>query len=256
MARQLSQDKLDRKVKRSRVDRFGYVFVLILFTLVANAFLSQERIGLLVLLVLQAAVLILALRASRASFRTLVIYGIAIAISFTIVVFTAVVTSDHNLRIVSSAINLVLIGAVPVVIGKRLATHPKITMQTVFGALSIYLLIGMFYAVLYSMSSLIMGAPFFVEAPPYPSTIYLYYSYVTLATVGYGDYTAASSVGQMLSVTEALIGQIYLVTVVAVLVANIGRQKAEPLAAEEPPDADETGPSETLGQIAESDSGR
>jgi hypothetical protein len=49
----------------------------------------------------------------------------------------------------------------------------------------------------------------------------LYFSYVTLATLGYGDYTPASNVGHMLAVVEALLGQIYLVTVVAVLVARL-----------------------------------
>jgi hypothetical protein len=49
----------------------------------------------------------------------------------------------------------------------------------------------------------------------------LYFSYVTLATLGYGDYTAASNLGHMLAVAEALIGQIYLVTVVALLVSRL-----------------------------------
>ena len=46
---------------------------------------------------------------------------------------------------------------------------------------------------------------------------------MTLATVGYGDYTAASSLGRMFAVSEALIGQLYLVSAVALLVGNIGR---------------------------------
>jgi hypothetical protein len=44
---------------------------------------------------------------------------------------------------------------------------------------------------------------------------------VTLATVGYGDYTAATNLGHMLSVLEALMGQLYLVTVIAVLVSRM-----------------------------------
>ena len=49
----------------------------------------------------------------------------------------------------------------------------------------------------------------------------LYFSFVTLATVGYGDYSAASNLGHTLSVVEALVGQLYLVTVVAVLVSRM-----------------------------------
>ncbi len=50
----------------------------------------------------------------------------------------------------------------------------------------------------------------------------MYFSFVTLTTVGYGDYTAKTNVGHTLSITEALLGQLYLVTVVALLVSKIG----------------------------------
>jgi hypothetical protein len=46
---------------------------------------------------------------------------------------------------------------------------------------------------------------------------------VTLTTVGYGDFTASTSVGRMFAVSEALTGQLYLVSAVALLVGNIGR---------------------------------
>ncbi len=54
---------------------------------------------------------------------------------------------------------------------------------------------------------------------------FVYYSFVTLTTVGYGDLTASTGIGRMLSVTEALVGQLYLVTVVAILVSNLGRNR-------------------------------
>ena len=56
----------------------------------------------------------------------------------------------------------------------------------------------------------------------------VYFSFVTLTTVGYGDLTASNSVGRAFAVQEALFGQIYLVTVVALLVSNLGRQRFDP----------------------------
>ena len=50
---------------------------------------------------------------------------------------------------------------------------------------------------------------------------YLYFSYLTLTTVGYGDRTAGTGPGQVVLVAEALVGQLYLVTI-AVVVGNIG----------------------------------
>jgi hypothetical protein len=55
---------------------------------------------------------------------------------------------------------------------------------------------------------------------------YLYFSYVSLTTVAYGDLTAATDVGRVLAVSEALIGRLYLVTVVALLVGNIVRGRS------------------------------
>jgi hypothetical protein len=53
----------------------------------------------------------------------------------------------------------------------------------------------------------------------------LYYSFTTLTTVGYGDFTARTNLGHTLSVSEALTGQIYLVTIVSLVVANLGRRR-------------------------------
>ena len=57
---------------------------------------------------------------------------------------------------------------------------------------------------------------------------YVYFSFVTLTTVGYGDLTARQDVGRMCSILEALFGQLYLVSVVALLVANMGRSRRRP----------------------------
>ena len=54
----------------------------------------------------------------------------------------------------------------------------------------------------------------------------LYFSFVTITTVGYGDFTAATDLGRSLAITEALIGQIYLVTVVAAIVGGLGARRA------------------------------
>ena len=49
----------------------------------------------------------------------------------------------------------------------------------------------------------------------------MYFSFTTLATVGYGDFVAEANLGHTLSILEALIGQIYLVTIVSLIVSNL-----------------------------------
>ena len=56
----------------------------------------------------------------------------------------------------------------------------------------------------------------------------MYFSFTSLTTLGYGDFTARTNLGHTLSVSEALVGQIYLVTIVSLIVANLGRSRPAP----------------------------
>jgi hypothetical protein len=96
----------------------------------------------------------------------------------------------------------------------------------VLGALCVYLLGGLLFAYLFFLIDVHDQGHFFVQATNPPNADFLYFSMVTLTTLGYGDLTASESVGKMLAVTEALAGQMYLVSVVAVLVSRIGHERA------------------------------
>ena len=93
--------------------------------------------------------------------------------------------------------------------------------RTLSGVLAIYLLLGMFFSFLDGAVEAIGNDSFFVGITDPDRSDFLYFSYVTLSTVGYGDLVAATDVGRALAVSEALIGQIYLVTVVALIVSNL-----------------------------------
>ena len=69
-----------------------------------------------------------------------------------------------------------------------------------------------------------LGA-FFAQHAAASSQNLLYFSFATITTSGYGDLTAATDVGRSLAIAEALIGQIYLVTVVAAIVGGLGRRR-------------------------------
>jgi Ion channel len=109
---------------------------------------------------------------------------------------------------------------------RDLRARQTVTLQAVFGVLSVYLLLGLFFAAVYGSLEKLEHEPFFAqsEAATIPHSVY--FSFTTLTTVGYGDLTARSSLGHTLSVSEALFGQIYLVTVVSLVVANLGRRRS------------------------------
>jgi hypothetical protein len=107
---------------------------------------------------------------------------------------------------------------------RRIGLHPAVSGATILGAVCVYLLLGMFFAYAFRIIEE-LAPPFFAQDAPASSTNVLYFSYASLTTVGYGDFTAQPAFGRMLAVSEALLGQLYLVTVVALLVGNVGRTR-------------------------------
>jgi uncharacterized membrane protein len=89
-----------------------------------------------------------------------------------------------------------------------------------FGVLCLYLLIGLVFGVAYAEIQGLGDADFFTTQQSGRDD-FLYFSFATLTTVGYGDLVAATSLGRSLAIAEALLGQIYLVTVVAVIISNL-----------------------------------
>jgi len=128
-------------------------------------------------------------------------------------------------EIVFSAVSASLAAASIAVIVRRLSGHLVVSMRTITGALSVYLLLGLFCTYMYVLVGDIRNDGFFAQPGPHSPVTYLYFSFVTLTTVGYGDYSAGSDVGRMMAVIEALVGQLYLVTVVAIVIGNIGRPR-------------------------------
>ncbi len=96
-----------------------------------------------------------------------------------------------------------------------------VTVTIVAGVLCLYLLVGLFFAFVYTAVQSLGGAPFFANGQAATPAHAVYFSFVTMTTTGYGDFTARTNVGHTLSTTEALLGQIYLVTVVAAIVGRL-----------------------------------
>jgi hypothetical protein len=115
----------------------------------------------------------------------------------------------------------VLTVAIVVAIAVGIIDQGEVNRNSVSGAVGIYLLLGLLFVFAYGAAASFGSGPFFAQGTDGTRAVRTYFSFVTLATVGYGDYTPAGTVGHTLSICEALTGQLYLVTIVALLVSRL-----------------------------------
>ncbi len=106
----------------------------------------------------------------------------------------------------------------------------KITSNVLYGAICSYLLIGLVFAIIYSLIHVLDHNAFSVKIvttlTPALQT-FIYYSFVTLTTLGYGDITPLSDIARTLAWLEAAFGQIYLTILIAQLVGTYIAQKGK-----------------------------
>jgi hypothetical protein len=108
------------------------------------------------------------------------------------------------------------------VIGIKVFSGGTVTFDRILGAIALYVLIGVVWAESYQLVSIHIPAAFAGiphDAPPRDHSIWVYFSFVTLTTVGYGDITPVAHAARSLAILEALIGQLYPAIVLARLVS-------------------------------------
>jgi ion channel len=108
----------------------------------------------------------------------------------------------------------------------RLARSRGVNLQVVAGALAIYVLTGLLFAWVIGVAAKLGGQAYFAQGTDGTESTRLYFSFTVLTTTGFGDLSAATSVGRALSVAEMLAGQLYLVTVIGVLVGNLAARRS------------------------------
>jgi voltage-gated potassium channel len=202
--------------------RYGVVLALLFATFVVMASGTSGRWSQLVIVALQGATLFAALVASRSHRRTFHVMFVVVLSAFVGSLVSAIADTS-NTRGSSFLLNALLVAIAPVIIGRALWRRAIVDVQTILGAICIYVLVGMLWSFVYQAMTALGSSQFFVQNSKPTSADDLYFSFVTLTTVGYGDLTPATSLGRSFAVLEALLGQIYLVTIVSVLVSRLGR---------------------------------
>ena len=210
--------------KRLR-ERFGVLFLALLVVFFVEGIATEGTVK-------DAFITVLVATALAISFQTADMAGarlrdalLLVALIMVGVVVAQVTSHDRIVVGLTRLSNALLVSLAPVAvvigIGRALRRRREVTISVVLGALCLYLLVGLFFAFVYGAVNNLGGDPFFANGAASTSAHNLYFSFTTLTTTGFGDLTARSNLGHTLSNFEMLVGQIYLVTVVSIVVGNL-----------------------------------
>ena len=206
-------------------DRLSYtpVLVTVFLNIIVQLALPDEGITRIVSSIIAGFTLMLALYAAGISKRHLKIVGVIVVLSVLASIGGTASQSKAG-SILTPTVGFMLSIGAPLAIARDLIRQPEVTTRSVIGAATIYLLIGVFFGQVYTLMASAGDNPFFAQGTDGTIAERLYFSFVTITTVGYGDFTAATQWGRAFAAAEALIGQLYLVTVISVLVGNLGKK--------------------------------
>ncbi|CAB4928563.1 unannotated protein [freshwater metagenome] len=206
---------------------YGWVLGITALVIMLGIALPDGQVSRLALCVLAAANLVVATviaQARPAALRgALVLSALAIAAAV-----VAMVTEGDVSAVVSLIAVALVVLATPLIMLKgmgRALREQGVTAQVVLGALTFFLLIGLFAVQVYGVIAHADSGPLF-NGDHGDGTVgdRMYFAFITQATVGYGDFTPAGGAGRAVAVGQAIVGQFYLVTVLALLVSNLGRK--------------------------------
>lgn len=218
------------------VDRFGLLLSVTVLSVItqmmvdlhADPVSAQSALGVAVVTIFTGATLLLAFRSSGARRRWMRLADVLVGISVMatlLLLLLSVVGPDDGAQFATagtpSVIWVLLTVLSPIVVVRRLLQHRTVSTGTLLGAVTVFLLIALAFNYLFLTADAYQGTPFFGQ--PETSTSFMYFSMVTVTTLGYGDLTAVTELGRLLAVSEAVIGQVFLVTFVAMIVGLLAQ---------------------------------
>ncbi|HEV7562447.1 MAG TPA: potassium channel family protein [Solirubrobacterales bacterium] len=199
-------------------DAFGLVFVLVITTYVLLSLLGDHGWPAVVVSATTGATSVVALTSSHAPHRFV---RMALWASLLCVVLTAIgAASDALVWLnLASLVQVVVLAVAMAAVLRRVVLTPEVGSRTILGAISVYAVLGILFTFVYAAIDRIQSGPFFEGHAHVQGGDYLFFSYTTLTTTGFGDLVPGGQPGRMISGLEMMIGQVFLVTLVAGLVA-------------------------------------
>jgi len=200
-----------------RGGRYGLLLLVLIGTYLLAAF-SGARLATEVQVILFSVIVLLSLRTSLLP-RPWPAVIAAVTVVGSAVTFWTSLNGSRQGTAAEDFWKALLLLAAAIMVVRRVLARPTVTIQSIYGALSAYLITGLMFASVYAALNQLSTSDFFANSQPANTQTFQYFSFTTLTTLGYGDFTAAENGGRAIAVLEALTGQIFLATLVARLVA-------------------------------------
>jgi hypothetical protein len=231
-------EPISRARRFNAANRYGLVLALIVVTYVQSVTTDSRHLGTEWVILLQLATVYLVFGASGSP-RIRRVAGLALVAAGLMTVAGATIgasTDSEAILQVLYLVNILLYAVAPLVILRHIFVRTVVDGETMVAAVCAYLLIGMMFAFTYrAIGSMDSTTPFFGDAGTGSMSQDLFFSFITMTTVGYGNLVPAGELGQSLAVLEALLGQLFLAAAVAKVV-TVWRPRAQRDATAEGPD--------------------
>jgi len=203
---------------RKHIGRFLFLLICLVSFLVLRPFLEgYVRVKLLMDIFITFLLVSGAYAVSQK--RVTFIIALCLVTPAVLVQWSSYLLPQDFLNMMTRLFSLIFFVYVAVVILNYLFHEEKVTSDVIYGAICVYLLIGLAWGIGYSLLEIYRPSSFELgNIPKANVTRLFYFSYTTMTTLGYGDITPLSPPAQFLSVMEALTGQLYLAIIIARLV--------------------------------------
>lgn len=208
-----------------RLHSYNFVLLLLLVQIVVLIASGSDAVDLAIAAGIQAVTVVLVFQIGGRSDRIRRLGTIVAGVIVIAIAGSLALGSDEFAREVIRTLQVVLNLIGIVVIGDDVRRHIRIDVRTAIAALCIYLQLGLLFAAALALLEALTDTPALSGPLTGKPGDFVYFSFTTLTTTGYGDVTAATRVARSFAIAEALIGQIYLVTVVALVVSRLGTNR-------------------------------
>jgi hypothetical protein len=213
----MNRERWLRRAQRAS-DAFGLVLLLVLLTYVLASVLSNRGWAAALLTAVTGATAVVALTSSHAR-PAFVRRALLFALLAVLCAAVSAVGGGRHWLSAANFIDICLLAVAMAAVLRRVVTSDKVSSRTILGAISVYASLGILFTWAYGLIDRIEAGGFFGAGVAARGSDFLFFSYTTLTTTGYGNLVPAGQIGRMVSGLEMMLGQIFLVTLVAGLVS-------------------------------------